>query len=148
VGAVAIRFYEALGEDRYREAAEVIAEGAFCRWSILPSLVEGLSGIAEFFLDLHHATGRRERLEQAHLMADTLEWYVVERPEGATFPGRWLTKVSNDYATGSAGIGLFLGRLLHPARRRQVVDLTPARAARFVPLTAEAVAALGDPVVL
>lgn len=110
--------------------AETIADGADCRWTVLPSLVEGLSGIAEFMIDMYRATGKPAHLERAENMADTVTWYAVHREEGTAFPGRWFMKLSTDFATGSAGIGLFLGRLLDPSLPRALVDMAADDSAR------------------
>lgn len=130
VGTAALRLYEALGDVTYLDAAETIAEGAFAVWSVLPSVVDGLSGIGEFMLDCHRATGRAVYLARARRIAETVLWYAVERPAGVAFPGRWFTRLSTDYATGSAGIGLFLGRVLDPSRPRTLVDLPTDRPPR------------------
>jgi len=127
VGLVAARFHQALGDPRWLEVAERVAELAFVKWSILPSLVDGLSGIGEFMLDMHLLTGDEVHLERAHQIADTVLWYALERPEGTAFPGRWLNRISNDWATGSAGIGLFFDRLLNP-RPHFIADLAASAA--------------------
>ncbi|MFD8889512.1 hypothetical protein ACFVZ8_01955 [Streptomyces sp. NPDC059558] len=36
---------------------------------------------------------------------------------GIAFPGRWLNRIAHDHAPGSAGIGLFLSRLVSPGER-------------------------------
>ena len=38
--------------------------------------------------------------------------FAIERPTGIAFPGENLLRISTDFATGSAGIGLFLDRLV------------------------------------
>jgi hypothetical protein len=92
----------------------------------------GLAGIAEFMLDVFTVTADETYLAYAADMADTVLWYKLDRDEGIAWPGRWLTYVANDYATGGAGIGLFLSRLLAAASRpradlpRMPVDLACA----------------------
>jgi lantibiotic modifying enzyme len=112
VGCVALRFFERLGDTHYLTLAERIAAGAYCRWSVLPSVLEGLSGVGQFMLDMYRVTGRHIYLDRARTMAETVLWYEIERPAGVAFPGRWFTRISTDYGTGSAGIGLFFDRLL------------------------------------
>jgi tRNA A-37 threonylcarbamoyl transferase component Bud32 len=60
--------------------------------------------------------------ESAVRVGDDVELMGFSTRWGTPFPGRWLTRVSNDYATGAAGIGLFFERLLRPGPRR-FVDL-------------------------
>ena len=50
--------------------------------------------------------------------------FKIDKPEGVAYPGRWLTRISDDYATGASEISLFFTRLLHP-RGRLFVDLDP-----------------------
>lgn len=122
VGATVIRLYRELGDAKYLAAAEMIAEGASTKWTILPNLLTGLSGIGEFMLDMFFLTGHVEYVERALDMAATVLWYAIERPTGIAFPGRWLGHISNDYATGSAGVGLFLDRIVEP-KSRYLVDM-------------------------
>jgi lantibiotic modifying enzyme len=117
VGSTVIRFARALGIERYEEVARGIAEGVMIKYAFLPSLFEGLAGIGEFMLDMFRFTGDEAYRNHAFDMAESILWFKLDRPQGATFPGRWLTRVSNDYATGAAGIGLFFERLLRPGPR-------------------------------
>ncbi|MDP9351425.1 MAG: lanthionine synthetase C family protein, partial [Chloroflexota bacterium] len=117
IGAVILRFAHHLGDQRYRALAEEVAESIVLKWSALPSLLEGLSGIGEYMLDLFRFTGDESYRDRALDMAETLLWYKLDTPEGVAFPCRWLSRISNDYATGSAGIGLYLARLVRPGRR-------------------------------
>lgn len=137
VGTTLIRFYQTLGETDYLDLSLRIAQSAYLKLAVIPSLLEGMSGIGEFMLDVHCATGdalyRRLVLE----IAETVTWFRIERPSGVAFPSRELTRVSTDYATGAAGIGLFLERVLS-GRPRLFVDLkclTPATSVPFVAAT-------------
>ena len=122
VGSILIRFYELLGIERYRDLAYRIGHDTFIKYSYIPSLFEGLSGIGEFMLDVFRVTGDETFLSNAFDIAETVTWFGIERPEGIAFPGRWLTRISNDYGTGAAGVGLFFSRLLRP-KARLLVDL-------------------------
>jgi len=122
VGTVAIRFLECLGDPAYLDLAEVIADGAFAKWTALPSMTNGVSGIGDFMLDMLLRCNRDRYAERALDIAATLPVYALDRPSGLAFPGRWQRRISNDFATGSAGIGFFLNRLLRP-RRKFLVDL-------------------------
>jgi hypothetical protein len=122
IGAVALRLYQCLGDARYLEIAKTIAEATFAKWTIQPGLVSGLTGIAEFMLDCHLHIGKPEYLERAYDIARTLLLYRIYRPQGVAYPDRWLQRISNDVAAGSAGVGLFLHRLLQP-ERNPFVDL-------------------------
>ena len=117
VGSVVARFARALGGERYHAWGAEIADGLDMKWAVLPGLVDGLTGIAEFAFDMYHLTREERYLERAHDQAEAVLWFRLPMPEGIAFPGRMLFKVSNDLATGAAGIGLFLHRLLHPGPR-------------------------------
>jgi len=117
IGSVLLRFHRALGGDRYLRMARRIGEAVSGPWTVLPCLAEGLSGLADFNLDLYAITGEEQYLDRAWRMADTVLWYAVPRETGIAFPGRWLSRISNDFATGGAGIALLFHRLVHGNRR-------------------------------
>lgn len=112
IAAALIRCAALLDLPRYDDLARRIGSDTFVKYAFVPGLFEGMAGIGELMLDLHQATGLAEWRERALEIADTILWFRVERPEGTAFPGGWLTRISNDDATGAAGIGLFFRRLL------------------------------------
>ncbi|MFB7247354.1 hypothetical protein CW362_21815 [Streptomyces populi] len=122
IGSTVVRFHHLLGIERYGDLARRIADDTYVKYSYTPGLFEGLAGIGEFMLDMHCFTGEERYRRNAFDIAETLLWFRTEGEDGTAFPGRWLTRVSHDYATGSAGVGLFLSRLLRP-RARAFVDL-------------------------
>jgi serine/threonine protein kinase len=122
IGCVFIRCATLLGDEHYRRVAEDVEAFAFCKWTVIPSQFSGLAGIGEYMLDLFKLTGRELYLNKAYAVADTILKYGVEKPQGIAFPGRFLLRLSNDFGTGSSGIGLFLLRLLRLGPRR-FVDL-------------------------
>jgi len=117
VGSVLIRFAALLGDNRYRELAEKAANAVVTKYAILPQQFTGLSGIGEFLLDMYVFTGERRYLDNALRLARGVLLFQITRPEGIAFPGEELTRICTDYGTGSAGVGLFLLRLLEPSRR-------------------------------
>jgi len=122
IGSTVIRFYQLLGIEQHYALARQIADDTFVKYSFIPSLFEGLAGIGEFMLDMSHLTGDEAYGHKAFDIADTIPWFKINTPDGVAYPGGWLTRISNDYATGAAGVGLFFTRLLRP-RRRLFVDL-------------------------
>jgi lantibiotic modifying enzyme len=122
IGSTLIRFSHWLGIKRYEILAREIAEDTIVKYAFIPSLFEGLAGIGEFALDMFQFTGDESYRLKALDIADTILWFKINKPQGVAYPGRWLTRISCDYGTGSAGIGLFLKRLLVPGRR-VAVDL-------------------------
>ncbi len=122
VGSALIRISRLLDIERYEELAIRIAEENYVKYTFVPGQFEGLAGIAEFMLDISYITGNQKFRQYALDMADTMLWFKIERESGIAFPGRWLSRISHDYATGSAGIGTFFRRLIHPGPRI-LVDL-------------------------
>ncbi|MFD5711915.1 class III lanthionine synthetase LanKC [Streptomyces pharetrae] len=122
VGSVLVRFHHLLGIERYGDLARRVAEDTYVKYAYNPGLFEGLAGIGEFMLDMYCFTGEERYRRDAFDIAESVLWFRTEGADGTAFPGRWLTRISHDYATGSAGVGLFLSRLLHP-RARSFVDL-------------------------
>jgi hypothetical protein len=117
VGSVLIRFAVALGEERYRDLAVKAARYVSAKYVVLPSQFVGLSGMGEFLLDMYHLTGDGSHLDDAWRLAETILLFSVPRPAGVAFPGEELIRLSTDFGTGSAGIGMFLLRLLNPGAR-------------------------------
>ncbi|MFK0022672.1 lanthionine synthetase C family protein [Streptomyces sp. NPDC090798] len=112
IGAVVIRFHQALGSPRYLEIARRIAESLFIKFTVTPGQFEGMAGIAEFLLDMYAATGEERYRDRAVDLAETILWFQLRRPRGVAWPGVSLDKVSSDFSCGAAGVGLFFVRLL------------------------------------
>jgi serine/threonine protein kinase len=117
VGSALIRFYEILKEDRYRDLAARAARYGSTKYAAFPGQFYGLSGIGELLLDMYSATGDRTYLDDAHQVAKKILLYQINTNGGVAFPGEELLKISNDLGTGSAGVGLFLSRLLKQGKR-------------------------------
>lgn len=117
IGSSLIRFFSILEENKYKFLAEKAAKSAFSKFTVVPSQFEGLAGIGEFMLDMFQITKNEYYLKKAYEIADSILLYKIEKPEGIAFPGSYLLRISNDYGTGSAGIGLFLNRLITLEKR-------------------------------
>src|SRR5205085_925048 len=83
------------------------------KYAIFPSQFFGLAGLGEFFIDMAQLNADPKYLVSAWKAAAGVVLFKLERREGIAFPGEQLMRISCDYATGSAGVGLFLHRLLH-----------------------------------
>jgi lantibiotic modifying enzyme len=117
IGSVAIRIYRLLGVEHHYAAACRIADDAFIKYTVFPGLFNGLAGIGEFMLDMHDATGNKVYEDRAFDIADTILLFEIDHLNGGAWPGDGLSRISNDYSSGAAGIGLFFTRLLHSTRR-------------------------------
>jgi hypothetical protein len=84
------------------------------KYTIFPGRFFGLAGLGEFHLDLAELGDNRERaLTAARRALAGILLFKIERPGGLAFPGDSLARISCDFGTGSAGIALFLHRLLN-----------------------------------
>lgn len=117
VGSALIRFYDVLKEDRYRELAARAAQYGSTKYAAFPGQFYGLSGIGELLLDLYSVTNDLTYLDDAHEVARKILLYQISANGGIAFPGEELLRISNDLGTGSAGVGLFLSRLLKHGKR-------------------------------
>jgi hypothetical protein len=112
VGTVALRFHAALGEDRYLQLARKIARHLEGGYTVFPTNFAGMAGIGNFFVDMHRRTEEAAYLEESRRFVDRVMLFALERPSGIVFPGEDLLRISTDYGTGSAGIGLFIHRII------------------------------------
>jgi serine/threonine protein kinase len=130
IGMVLIRYYSLLGDERYRAPMEKIFLDLNRKYAVYPGLFIGLAGVGEALLDFHRFTGETRFQEAAYRIATGLSLFRIEREEGIAFPGDGLTKICCDLATGSAGVGRFLHRLVHGGPTPMVLDeLLAARCA-------------------
>jgi hypothetical protein len=128
IGSAAIRISHLLGCERYQVIAHQIAEDTFVTYSVFPGLFEGLAGIGELMLDMFGFTGDEKYRHMAFDIAQTILWFKINHAEDVAWPGDWLNRISNDYSTGAAGIGLFLSRLRRPCERLFVdIDIQGAK---------------------
>lgn len=113
VGAVLLRYHRLTGDRRYLELLQGIKRAAIRRYAIFPHKSFGLAGLGDFLIDMaNHGIDEAECMDGAHLVARGVLLFKLERDKGSlAFPGDELWKISCDYLTGSAGIGLFLNRL-------------------------------------
>ena len=112
-----IRFYAILGTQKYLVLADKAARYAATKYAGFPGQFMGLSGMGEFLLDMYRFTGDIHYRDEARKIASGVLLFAVPEPQGIAFPGEELMRMATDYATGSAGIGLFLSRLLQPRSR-------------------------------
>lgn len=112
VGTVALRYLAVTGQPRYAEFAARIKSSVAHKFAVLPGLFTGLSGLGNYLLDAYQFLQDPSYLRLAHRAAQGVKLFHVPRGEGSAFPGFDQGKLTCDYADGSAGIALFLHRLL------------------------------------
>lgn len=112
IGSVALRLYRITRKERYLDIALRGAEYLFGKFSVFPGQLTGMAGLGEFLLDIYQHNGDERYRREAWRFADRSLLFRVEASQGLVFCGDELIRISADLATGSAGIGLFLNRLL------------------------------------
>jgi tRNA A-37 threonylcarbamoyl transferase component Bud32 len=106
------------------------------KYAVMPQLFHGLAGLGNALLDIHRLDGDERYLAEAWQVAEGILLFGIDRPEGLGFPGEQALRESCDFATGAAGVALFLDRLrrsdVGPARNFNFVldELLPQRGAR------------------
>jgi serine/threonine protein kinase len=111
IGMVTLRFQRLLGSLKYQSILEQIFIDTDRKYAVFPGRFTGLAGLGEFLLDMHDHSGEHRFLESANKVAEGIMHFRVKR-NGSSFPGELLSRLCCDYGTGSAGIALFLNRLL------------------------------------
>jgi Lanthionine synthetase C-like protein/Protein kinase domain len=112
VGAAALRFHAALGDEKYIDLACRIARHLAGGYTVFPTNFSGMAGIGGFFVDMHRRTGEESYLDEARRFVDRVMLFALEKPSGIVFPGEDLLRISTDFGTGSAGTGIFIHRIL------------------------------------
>lgn len=118
VGTAVLRAWAATGEDRLRKFADVCALSVSCRGTNKLWHDYGLAGYGELLLDMYDFTGDENYRNNAFYLAEALMPYRLQRKEGIAFPAEELVRISTDFASGMAGVGIFLHRLVNPGTRR------------------------------
>lgn len=121
VGSAILRYARATGDASMRDFAEVCAHSVTSRFTNKLWHDYGLSGYGEFLLDMYQAYGDERYRNHAFNLAQALLVHRMDREGGHAFPGSELLRISCDFGMGSAGIGVFLFRLLNPTTPRYLM---------------------------
>lgn len=143
-GAAALRYSLVSGDDQFLRVAQRCAHAAATRNSSKLWQDFGLAGLGELLIDFYQLTGDENYLNNAFHTASGIVPSRINRPGGFAFAGYDHLRISCDIGMGSAGIGIFLHRLLNPSAPRLLFpdDLlaTKRRTQEERPRTALAVA--------
>jgi len=114
VGTAALRYLRVTRDESLRPFLDGIFHDAARKYAIFPGRFYGLAGLGDHLLDRADFEPADDRyLDAARRVAAGIRLFEVKRPGCACgFPGFDLWKVSCDYGSGGAGIGLFFDRLL------------------------------------
>jgi lantibiotic modifying enzyme len=111
VGMCVLRYWRLLGSARYWSILERIFVDVDRKYAVFPGRFMGLAGLGDFLMDMYEASGEARFLQAAHKVAEGIMQFQVER-RGIAFPGDSISRLSCSYGNGSAGIAVFLARLL------------------------------------
>ncbi|MFE9681315.1 class III lanthionine synthetase LanKC [Streptomyces sp. NPDC006285] len=114
-----LRYWDVTGEDRLRKEVDRVLPDVRRKYTGLPQLFHGISGLGNTLLDAYEFLGDPELLGDAQRAAEAVLCHTLRRPEGVVFPGEQSLRESCDLASGSAGVALFLDRVRHAAPGRR-----------------------------
>jgi hypothetical protein len=106
-----VRYQATTGDERLTQWVDRLVPDLVRKYAVLPQLFHGLAGIGNALLDVAELTGRTELLAEAARLAEGVLLFAIDRDEGIAFPGEQAMRETGDYATGSAGVALFLDRI-------------------------------------
>ncbi|AMC34988.1 class III lanthionine synthetase LanKC [Janthinobacterium sp. B9-8] len=112
VASVVLRYYKITKNKKYFDLIEKIKPAVSQKYTISPDLFSGLAGLGNYMLDANEFLNDASYLGLAYRVAEGLKLFLVEREQGYSFPLLTPTKICTDYSSGSAGIALFMNRLV------------------------------------
>ena len=112
VGEVVLRYLLVTANPMYKNVLDRISRYVCRKYAVLPGLVDGLCGLGHFLLNCAVLLGDNKYERQARVVAAGVQLHLLRRKEGLTVCGDARGKISCDYATGSAGVAIFLSRLV------------------------------------
>ena len=108
-----LRYISAFGENSDNDMLAFLTSDTRRNYMAFPTLFTGLAGLGEVQLDAFNFIKDPKFLSSAFYVASGIRRFQIEKPDGIAFPGEQLLRLSNDFGSGSAGIALFLHRLLN-----------------------------------
>jgi tRNA A-37 threonylcarbamoyl transferase component Bud32 len=104
---VLIRFLKLRENAEFRQVLAQVRHGCSIPFVMQPGLFQGRAGLIAALADF----GEDEDREAGRQQAARLSWHMLRVREHFAFPGNGLTKLSDDLASGSAGVLLALDAL-------------------------------------
>lgn len=122
IGMVVARCCLRVASARYRDFLDGMAKDAARKFAPRPGLIGGLAGFGYFLLEAHDVTGDERFREAAWHVRSGLKMFEIDYQGSLAYPGEGLLRLSCDFATGGAGIALFLNRLTTGRRSHLFLD--------------------------
>ncbi|MDH6131604.1 hypothetical protein P3T37_000978 [Kitasatospora sp. MAA4] len=111
VATAALRYLVVRPEPELAALVPELLADAARKYSVVPGLFHGLSGLGNVLLDAGELLGEERWFAEARRVAEGVLLSRIDRAEGVVFPGGRALRESTDLATGSIGVALFLDRL-------------------------------------
>lgn len=111
LGTTVLYYFLITKDERLEPILSGLIGDTMRKYTVFPGLFNGLAGLGNFLLNCYSFLGNPLYLEVAKKTAEGILLFKIEKPDGIAFPGENLYRISTDFATGSAGIGLYLHRL-------------------------------------
>ena len=112
VGTALVRYAAVTGDTELLWWLDHLVSDASRKYTAFPQLFRGLAGLGNFLLDAWYQTGEERHLLSAWEAAEGALLFRIDSEDGIAFPGEQTRRESADFATGGAGVALFLDRLL------------------------------------
>lgn len=114
IGLVLDEYLRHKHDDQFAEASAQIQRAAESDLYILPGLFSGRAGILLYLTTRARAHGIDPRTDENVIrQLRALAWHALPYRGGIAFPGTGLLRLSMDLATGTAGVLLAVGSVLH-----------------------------------
>lgn len=121
IGAAILRYALATDDATWLSRATQCAESVTTRYTNKLWHDYGLAGYGDYLLDCHEFLGDPRWLDHAFYVAKGLLAHRIVLPSGIAYGGMDLIRIGCDFSVGTAGIGHFLRRLLHPTTTRRAM---------------------------
>ena len=112
VGTTLLR-YLMCGCNEFEDMFHKLVPDTARKYTVWPGLFKGLTGLGNFLLDCYQLTGDPNYLTDVHRAVRGVSLFKIDTSSGIAFPGDGLARLCTDFGAGSAGIALFLDRVLH-----------------------------------
>ena len=113
IGVVLERYLAHRHDEQFADAAARIRRAAESQFYVEPGLLWGRAGIILYLAEArrHGGDPQLDALITTHIRR--LAWHAMDYQGHAAFPGAELLRLSMDLGTGSAGVLLAIGAVLH-----------------------------------
>lgn len=95
----------------YKNIIDGLVEDITRKYTFMPNLFSGLSGLCNTLIDLYQFTREKKYLDKIEFVVSGIENFELIENDSIEFPGEQNFRISHDFGTGSAGISALYYRL-------------------------------------